>query len=85
MVHFGLWTSNYSQANPFFKKILIVCDFFMCIQKGAGKGRMNWVADEYNKKQNTNYSLNLSPSIIKCNAPKLQDNYGLGLTFSMNF
>ena len=57
----------------------------MCISKGAGKGRMNWVADEYNKKQNTNYSLNLSPSIIKCNAPKLQDNYGLGLTFSMNF
>ena len=60
-----------------------LCLLCMCIQKGAGKGRMNWVADEYNKKQNTNYSLNLSPSIIKCNAPKLQDNYGL--TFSMNF
>lgn len=58
----------------------------MCILKGAGKGRMNWVADEYNKKTNGyGYSYNLSPSIMKCNTPQMQNNYGLGLTFSMNF
>lgn len=56
----------------------------MCILKGAGKGRMNWVADEYNRKTH-GYSLNLSPSIMKCSTPQLQNNYGLGLTFSLKF
>ena len=56
----------------------------MCILKGAGKGRMNWVADEYNK-QHQGYSLNLSPSVIRCSTPQSQNNYGVGLTLSLNF
>ncbi|MBP5644232.1 MAG: hypothetical protein J6X10_08420 [Bacteroidales bacterium] len=54
------------------------------ILKGSGKGRMNWVADEYNR-QHRGYSLNLSPSVIKCKTPQLQNNYGVGLTLSLNF
>lgn len=58
----------------------------MCILKGAGKGRMNWVADEYNRKnQSYSYSYSLSPSIMASKTPQLQNTYGLGLTFSMNF
>ena len=58
----------------------------MCILNGAGKGRMNWVADEYNRKAHGNsYSYNLSPSIMTSKTPQLQNSYGLGLTFSMNF
>lgn len=63
-----------------------ICLLFMCIQKGAGKGRMNWVADEYNRKnQSYSYSYSLSPSIMASKTPQLQNTYGLGLTFSMNF
>lgn len=57
---------------------------FICVQGGTGKGRMNWVANEYNKKTN-GYSLNLTPSIMASKTPQLQNTYGLGLTFSMNF
>ena len=56
----------------------------MCVLSGAGKGRMNWVADEFNK-QHQDYSVNLSPSLIRCNTPQSQNNYGLGLTLSLNF
>ena len=58
----------------------------MCILKGAGKGRMNWVADEYNRKTHGySYSYSLSPSIMASKTPQLQNTYGLGLTFNMNF
>ncbi len=58
----------------------------MCIFKGIGKGRMNRIADNYNSKSRGYfYSYNLSPSLIKYKTPELQDNYGLGLTFSVNF
>ena len=57
---------------------------FTCVLGGTGKGRMNWVANEYNKKTN-GYSLNLSPSIMASKTPQLQNTYSLGLTFSMNF
>lgn len=58
----------------------------MCILKGAGKGRMNWVADEYNRKTHGySYSFSLSPSIMASKTPQLQNTYGLGLTFSMKF
>ena len=58
----------------------------MCILKGVGKGRMNWVADEYNRKnRGYSYSYSLSPSIMANKTPQLQNTYGLGLTFSMNF
>ena len=58
----------------------------MCILNGAGKGRMDWVANEYNRKNSGyGYSYNLSPSIMTSKTPQLQNTYGLGLTFSMNF
>ena len=57
----------------------------MCIFGGIGKGRMNWVADEYNKQSKNTASYNLSPSIMRCNAMPEQANLGLGMTFSVNF
>lgn len=58
----------------------------MCIFKGIGKGRMNWVADEYNRNGSASaFSYQISPSIMKCNSLESQNNLGLGLTFSMNF
>ena len=52
----------------------------MCIFKGIGKGRMNWVANEYNKGNRTVMSYSIAPSVMK-----VQDNTGIGLTFSLNF
>ena len=58
----------------------------MLIFKGIGKGRMNWVADEYNKNGRASaFSYQLSPSILKCNSMESQNSLGLGLTFSINF
>lgn len=57
----------------------------MCIFGGIGKGRMNWVADEYNKQSKSTTSYNLSPSLMRCNAMPEQANLGLGMTFSVNF
>lgn len=56
----------------------------LIVNKVAGKSRMNWVAREYNNKQN-NYTLNISPSIIKYKTPQTSDNYALGITLKMNF
>ena len=55
------------------------------IFKGIGKGRINWVAEDYNRNQNKNYSFNVAPSIMKCNAPSAENNMALGMTFSLNF
>ncbi|MBQ9435190.1 MAG: hypothetical protein IJU33_03595 [Bacteroidales bacterium] len=57
----------------------------MCIFKGIGKGRMNWVADEYNRQNRNSYSWSLSPSIMRINAQPDQANLGAGMTFSVNF
>lgn len=58
----------------------------MCVFKCAGKGRMNWVADEYNKSRSASaFSYQISPSIMKCNSMESQNNLGVGLTFSLNF
>jgi hypothetical protein len=48
-----------------------------------GKGRMNWVANEYNN--NKSVSFNLSPSVMRCNTMLDQANLGVGMTFSVNF
>ena len=48
-----------------------------------GKGRMNWVANEYNN--NKSVSFNLSPSVMHCNTMPDQANLGVGMTFSVNF
>lgn len=43
------------------------------------------VAETYNKKHGNSYSLSISPSMMICETPQSQGNYGLGLTLSMNF
>lgn len=55
------------------------------IFKGIGKGRIDWVADDFNRNPNKNYSFNVAPSIMKCNAPSAENNMALGMTFSLNF
>lgn len=57
----------------------------MCIFKGIGKGRLDWVANEYNSKNGNTFSYQLSPSIIRSKVPGQQTNVALGVTFSMDF
>ena len=57
----------------------------MCIFKGIGKGRMGWVADDYNKHSSSSVSYNISPSVMHCNTMSQQTQLGLGMTFSVNF
>ncbi|MBP5135637.1 MAG: hypothetical protein ILP24_07775 [Paludibacteraceae bacterium] len=58
----------------------------LCVLKGVGKGRINWVADEYNINRRASACFyQISPSIMKCNSMMSQNNLGLGLTFSVNF
>ncbi len=57
----------------------------MCIFGGIGKGRMNWVAEEYNKQSKSSVSYNVSPSVMRCSAMPDQANIGVGMTFSVNF
>lgn len=56
----------------------------LIINKSAGKGRMNWVADEYNRQHGT-YKLSLAPSMIETKTPQFNYNYGVGLTLSLKF
>lgn len=56
----------------------------LIINKSAGKGRMSWVADEYNRQHGT-YKLSLAPSMIETKTPQFNYNYGVGLTLSLKF
>jgi len=56
----------------------------LIVNKAAGKGRLNWIADEYNK-QHGSYKVSLAPSLMKFNTPQLSDTYSLGLTLSLKF
>ena len=67
-----------------FACISIPCGVLFGVFNGVGNRRINEVVNDYNK-HNDNYSLNLSPSLISCNTPQAQNNYGLGLTLSLNF
>jgi hypothetical protein len=69
----GFWVIN---------DISLACGF---IFDGIGRGRMNWVADEFNNKQSYRYSFNFAPSIMNCSTPQLQNNYGVGLTMRVSF
>jgi len=51
----------------------------------AGGNNMRQVAETYNKNHGSHYSLNISPSIMRCEMPQTQGNCGLGLTLNMNF
>lgn len=57
---------------------------FYCIFNGIGRGRLNWVADQYNMKQH-GYSLKVSPSIIKTQNPFTTNSYAFGMTVNVNF
>lgn len=57
----------------------------MIIFKSIGKGRMNWVASEYNKQNKSGYSFNISPAIMSSHAQPEQASLGVGMTFSLNF
>ena len=57
----------------------------MCIFKGIGKGRMSWVADDYNEHNKSTVSYSLSPSIMHANAQSTPTQLGVGMTFSLNF
>lgn len=51
----------------------------------SGGSDLRNVAETYNNNQSDTFSFNISPSVMSCDAPQLQNNYGLGFTFSMNF
>lgn len=55
------------------------------IFNGIGKGRMNWVADEYNRQSRSSYSWSVSPSIMRSNVQPDMAGLGAGVTFSVNF
>ena len=58
----------------------------LIVFKSIGKGRISWVADDYNwNRRASAFSYQLSPSIMKCNSLESQNNLGLGLTFNLNF
>ena len=77
--------------NEFYTTIGLVsslsADVFLAlliINKSAGKGRLAWIADEYNR-QHHGYTLSFSPSISNCITPQSQNNYALGMTLRLNF
>lgn len=61
----------------------ISCPLWIVL-RGIGKGRLNWVASDYNY-NNSNGSLSLAPTLIKCEMPQLQNNYSLGMTLKVSF
>lgn len=93
LIGFGLCEAGYSSTGNstlaysaiglfVFNDVCLVCSL---VFDGIGRGRMNWVADEYNRQHGRNYSLNFAPSIMECKTPQLQNNYGFGLTMSLSF
>ena len=54
------------------------------VLKSSGKGRMNWVADDYNRKHR-GYSMDFSPSVLNCRTPQSNNNYAMGLTLRFAF
>lgn len=51
----------------------------------TGRDEMEQVATEYNYRQGNHYSFNISPSLLNCETPQLQNNTCLGLTICLNF
>ena len=52
---------------------------------GIGNGRLKWLVDEYNEKQNNYMSFQLSPCCMNIATPYLQNNYGVGVVISVKF
>ena len=57
----------------------------MCVFRGVGKGRLNWLVDDFNERHNNSMSFSIVPSLMNCEMPQLQNNYDFGLTLKMNF
>ena len=57
----------------------------MCVFRGVGKGRLNWLVDDFNERHNNSMSFSIVPSLMNCEMPQLQNNYGVGLTIKMKF
>ena len=57
----------------------------MCVFNGIGNGRMNSLVDSFNRKHNKSMTLSLSPSLMNCEMPQLQNTYGVGVTLRANF
>ena len=55
------------------------------ILSSVGTNKLKQVAENYNLIHGNAYSFNISPSLMKCEIPQSQGNYGLGLTLNMNF
>ena len=57
-----------------------------CIMRGCAKGRIGWVAEQYNNGIRAENSISVSPSILQFNdLAKGQNSYALGATISINF
>lgn len=86
---------NYGYYSPNQGKLKIGCiagllagvtSPFVFIFKGIGKGRLDWVAEDYNRNGSASaISYQISPTIVKFNSMESQGNLGVGLTFSMSF
>lgn len=58
----------------------------MCIFKGIGKGRINWVADEYNMGRTRYFQYGFTPSIMRLEVPDSGgQSLGYGGTFTISF
>lgn len=55
------------------------------ILESSASNKAKKVAETYNNSHGGTYSLNLSPSLMRCELPQSQGNCALGLTLSMNF
>lgn len=55
--------------------------------KGAGNGRINWLADDYNSHSQVgdNIDLMLSPSVMRTNLPSMGTQYALGAALTLKF
>lgn len=76
--------SDFAICTMFTAVLIPISIPFVVFTKPFGRQRLNWLANEYNK-QHQGYSLNLSPSLIRCNTPQSQNNYALGMTLRFSF
>lgn len=67
-----------------FASVSVPCGILFGVFDGVGSRRIRGVVNEYNS-NNTNFSLMISPTLINCEKPQLQNNYGLGVTLRANF
>lgn len=69
--------------------VAIPADFFLplgFIFKGIGKGRINWVCDDYNSSiRSNNFSLNFTPTLMSANIPGQNSAVAFGASLSLSF